>query len=179
MAVERHFRVVQLDECVITKKTMGKYAWTLPKTNIVLDQSEVYTKTYAVIVAISRECGVDLVQVYDKSINKQKFKTFLENLRAKYMFDDILLMMDNLSLHKAGDTKRLMDELGFMYTFTPVYSPQYNGVEEVINIGKKVIKDKRLEMLVQKKAINLKQVILDAFTGIEPHQAAKCIARSL
>ena len=62
-----------------------------------------------------------------------------------------------------------MDELGFLYTYTPVYSPQYNGIEEVINIGKKKVKNVRLEMLVQNKPINLRHVILSAFRGIEPH----------
>ena len=33
-----------------------------------------------------------------------------------------------------------MDELGFHYTYTPVYSPQYNGIEEVFNIAKKEVK---------------------------------------
>jgi hypothetical protein len=53
--------VIQLDECMVTKKTIGKYAWTLPKTNVVLDWSEIYVKAKAVIVAISRELGVELV----------------------------------------------------------------------------------------------------------------------
>ena len=55
----------------------------------------------------------------------------------KYPFENIILMMDNLSLHKSADTRARMDELGFRYTYTPVYSPAYNGIEEVINIGKK------------------------------------------
>ena len=88
-----------------------------------LDQSQTYTKAKAVIIAVSREYGTDYVEVYENSINKNKFKIFLNNLRQKYLFDDILLVMDNLSLHKGKDTKRRMDELGFLYTWTPVYSP--------------------------------------------------------
>ena len=65
-------------------------------------------------------------------------------------------MMDNLSLHKSNDTKSRMDELGFLYTYTPVYSPQYNGIEEVINIGKKLVKDRRLELILQNKREDLK-----------------------
>lgn len=61
---------------------------------------------------------------------------FLEALRLKYPFDDILLVMDNLRLHKSDEIKERMDLLGFNYAYTPVYSPAYNGVEEVINIGK-------------------------------------------
>lgn len=40
-----------------------------------------------------------------------------------------------------------MDELGFLYTYTPAYSPKYNGIEEVISIGKHMVKKKRLDML--------------------------------
>ena len=79
---------------------------------------------------------MDHVEVFPKSINKTKFKVFLQNLRAKFPFDDVLLVMDNLSVHKSNAVKQLMDELGFLYTWTPPYSPSYNGVEEVINIGK-------------------------------------------
>jgi len=61
---------------------------------------------------------------------------FLQSLRDMYPFDDIMLMMDNLSFHRSRGTRERMDELSFMYTYTPVYSPAYNGIEEVINIGK-------------------------------------------
>ena len=87
-------------------------------------------------MAVSWEYGVDHVEIYNNSINKKKFKIFLDNLRIKFPFEDIILIMDNLSVHKSNDVKERMNELGFLYTWTPVYSPQYNGVEEVINIGK-------------------------------------------
>ena len=45
-------------------------------------------------------------------------------------------MMDNLSMHKSFDIRERMHELGFKYTYTPKYSPDYNGIEQVINIGK-------------------------------------------
>ena len=44
-------------------------------------------------------------------------------------------MMDNLSLHKSQDVIDRMNVLGLLYSWTPVYSPAYNGCEEVINIG--------------------------------------------
>lgn len=92
--------------------------------------------------------GLEHIEIYNNSINKQKFKAFLENLRAKFPFDDVILVMDNLSFHKSRDVKERMDELGFLYTYTPAYSPQYNGIEEVINIGKKMVKKERLEQII-------------------------------
>ena len=37
MALERKLRIIQLDECVVTKKTFKTHEWTLPKDNIMLD----------------------------------------------------------------------------------------------------------------------------------------------
>ena len=48
--------------------------------------------------------------------------------------------MDNLSFHKSGDIRERMNELGFHFAYTPAYSPQYNGIEEVIGIGKRKVK---------------------------------------
>ena len=59
--------------------------------------------------------------------------------RNRFPYDDILLMMDNLNLHRSRDVKNRMDELGFLYCWTPKYSPMYNGVEEVINIGRSLL----------------------------------------
>ena len=69
------------------------------------------------------EFGVDLVMIFKKSVNIKKFKTFLDELRSKFWTDDILLVMDNLSVHISKETKQRMDELGFQYSYTPPYSP--------------------------------------------------------
>ena len=94
----------------------------------------------AIIAAVSREYGLEHIDVFSRSITKIKFKLFLEGLRRKFPFDDILLVMDNLSLHKSIEVRALMDELGFLYSFTPVYSPAYNGIEEVWSQSKRYIK---------------------------------------
>ena len=78
-------------------------------------------------------------------------------------YNDITLMMDNLSFHKSGDTKERMDELGFHYTYTPVYSPQYNGIEEVIGIGKREIKKRRLDMIQKNQEGDLRNIIRESF----------------
>ena len=114
-------------------------------------------------MAISRERGVELTHVYDRSINKQKFKMFLEELRTIHPYTDIMLMMDNLKLHKSNDIKRRMDDLGFLYTYTPVYSPQYNGVEEVISMAKRLIKNRRLELILTGEKEDLNKMILGYF----------------
>ena len=87
--------------------------------------------------------------------------------------------MDNLNLHRAADVKERMHELGFHFSYTPVYSPQYNGIEEVIGIGKRAVKKRRLELILRGQEENLEEIIRDAFEDIDTQQVAKCIARSL
>ena len=130
MAHERGFRIIQLDECCVTKSTIPKSTWSSKNNNHLLDFKQLRNEVKAILAAVSREYGLDYLDIYRHSITKVKFKLFLEGLRRKFPFDDIILVMDNLSLHKSGDVKDLMDELGFMYTYTPAYSPAFNGIEE-------------------------------------------------
>ena len=83
------------------------------------------------LAAISNERGVESVMISTRSINCVKFKIFLDTLRGQNPFDQILLIMDNLSVHKNKKVLERMDELGFRWAYTPRYSPRYNPIEEV------------------------------------------------
>ena len=75
--------------------------------------------------------------LFDFSVDKSKFKVFLDELRARYFMDDICIYFDNLSVHKSNDVKERMDELSIAYIFSPIYSPDYNPIEYVFSIAKK------------------------------------------
>ena len=65
MALERNFRVIYLDECMITKRTLPSHVWSLPKTNVFLDQKEISIKAKAILAAVSREYGLDHIEVHE------------------------------------------------------------------------------------------------------------------
>ncbi len=155
-----------LDEFVVTKRTLSTHVWTRKLTNAQMDMSWIRQPCKAVLLAVSQEMGLDHIEVYNNSVNKEKFKIFLHNLRSKYPFDDMVLIMDNLAVHRSREVRERMHELSFPHTFTPAYSPQYNGVEEVINIGKQMVKKERLECLLNGKDENLKEMILKCFNKI-------------
>ena len=77
MAVERGFRIIQVDEFYITKQTMPSHTWSLQKQNTRLDNKQYYDIIYAVILGVSRERGIELMEVNRKSVTKQKFKMYL------------------------------------------------------------------------------------------------------
>ena len=78
------------------------------------------------------------------SVNNDKFKLFLQELRDKYFFDDICLYLDNLSVHRSAEIKARMDELGFGYIFAAAYSPDLNPIETIFSLAKLYIKRQRL-----------------------------------
>ena len=84
--------------------------------------------------------GNDLVMLFDYSVNKEKFKVYLDELRAKFFFDDICLYLDNLSVHRSLEIRERMDELSIAYIYSPIYSPDYNPVEYIFSIAKAEIK---------------------------------------
>ena len=179
MALERRFRIVQLDECMVTRRTLPTHAWSQKKTNIRLDARKLSNEVKAILAAVSREFGLDHIQVFNNSVTKAKFKIFLESLRRKYPFDDIMLVMDNLSVHKSTDVKERMEALGFLYSYTPAYSPAYNGIEEVFSIAKRTIKSARLNRLLAGLNEDLEGIIYNAIHEINIQNIAKCINRSL
>ena len=59
--------------------------------------------------------------------------------------------MDNLSVHRSNPSTERMDELGFRHCWTPPYSPEYNGIEEVFSMSKRYIKENRLNALMNNR----------------------------
>ena len=137
MSISSKFRLIMLDEMMVTSRTFPTHEWSALKNNMMIDKSKTPTNAIAVLAAVSRERGLDLVMQFDFSVKKGEFKVFLEELRRKYFAEDIVLVMDNLMVHKCREVCDRMDELGFRYSWTPPYSPSYNGIEEVFSIAKR------------------------------------------
>ena len=45
---------------------------------------------------------MDLVMLFNRSIDRDKFRVFLQEIRDRYPFDDIALYMDNLRVHSSA-----------------------------------------------------------------------------
>ena len=130
---------------MITRSTIRSKEFTPPYlSRVEVPQVELNNQTIALVGAVSKEIGVDLAMTFDHSVNIEKFKIFLEELRAKYYFDDICIYFDNLSVHRSQHIRDRLDELSIAYVYSPPYSPDFNGIESVFSIFKNQIKRKRL-----------------------------------
>jgi transposase len=122
---------------------------------------------------------MELMMTFQKSVNVAKFKVFIEELRSRNPFDDIIVVMDNLSVHRSPHIKERLDELGIDYCYTPAYSPQFNGIEEVWAMGKRTVKQERLSAIQNNRDFDLTEIIHSAFKRIEIEKISNCINKAL
>lgn len=140
-AILWNYRIIMLDEMMITKRTFPTHDWSKLHSNTMMDWSQMNNEPIAVLGAVSREKGIELMMTFRKSVNVPKFKIFLEELRNRNPLDNIILMMDNLAVHRSQESVGRMRELSYRWTYTPRYSPWYNGIEEVWAMSKKFVKE--------------------------------------
>ena len=60
---------------------------------------------FALIFAVSEERGVEHHQIFEKSVNKEKFTEYILGLRRANQFERIAVFLDNLSVHRAHDVR--------------------------------------------------------------------------
>ena len=78
---QQGYRIIYLDEFCITKSTIPTHDWSLPNSPLKIDKNLYHKKTLACIIAISREAGFEMLKIYDKSVDTDKFIQFLKSLR--------------------------------------------------------------------------------------------------
>ena len=87
------------------------------------------------------------MMTFEKSVNIEKFKVWLDELRARHFFDDICVVLDNLRVHHSNAVVERMDELGIEYIYTPAYSPDSNPIESVFSMFKNKLKRERMKAI--------------------------------
>jgi transposase len=61
---------------------------------------------------------------------KVVFEAYVEQVLAPTLYPGQIVVMDNLSAHKGGRVKELVEEQGCQLLYLPPYSPDLNPIEE-------------------------------------------------
>lgn len=80
-------------------------------------------------------------------MNTQFFVEYLRHLSLLMKGDPFVIFMDNLSVHKSGETRAAMAELNINYIFNVPYSPQFNPIERSFSVVKNHYKRARLNAM--------------------------------
>lgn len=102
----------------------------------------------ACCAAISYQGGLEHVCYFDKSVNKEKFAQFLEELRAKNKDRRFAIYMDQLSVHICKYTKERLAKLSIPYVIGPLALPDANPIERGFNIAKGAYKKLKLQAML-------------------------------
>ncbi|MFN9610619.1 MAG: IS630 family transposase [bacterium] len=116
-------------------------------------------------VAALRHDGIVAPWVIDGPINGESFRTYVEQVLVPELREGDIVVMDNLSSHKAPAIRRAIRAAGAKVFFLPAYSPDLNPIEQVIA---------KLKHLLRKAAERTKEAVwrrigslLDQFTPQE------------
>ena len=142
------YRIIYLDETMFTRKTVAETEWALPGENMTVDEAKLNEPTLAMLAAISKDKGREHYRVFPRSVNVDKFKEWLKELRERSGDDKIALFMDNLTSHTSDDAKEAMRELGFRWIYNVPYSPEYNPIELTFSQLKRNFRALRAQKLV-------------------------------
>jgi transposase len=67
------------------------------------------------------------------AVDGRAFEAYVERFLAPHLDRGQIVVMDNLSVHKSGRVRRLIEEAGCELLFLPPYSPDFNPIEEAFS----------------------------------------------
>ena len=73
-----NYDIVYIDEVMFTKKTYLDHTWSNRRLPLECDGTLLNMPAIACAVAVSERYGLDLLMMFPKSVNKDKFATFIK-----------------------------------------------------------------------------------------------------
>lgn len=84
--------------------------------------------------------GMRCSMVVDGAVNRDVFEAFLEHVLAPELRPGDIVVMDNLSSHKGGRVRELIESAGGTLRYLPPYSPDLNPIEMVFSKVKQCLR---------------------------------------
>jgi len=72
-------------------------------------------------------------QWFDGPINRDAFVAYVRHVLVPELFPDDIVIMDNLSSHKAPAARDAIEAAGARLLFLPPYSPDFNPIEQAFS----------------------------------------------
>ena len=113
--------------------------------------------------------------MYDNSVNVQKFKQYLQELRARNGDEKIALFMDNLSAHRSEKSLTEATRLGFRCIFNVPYSPEYNPIEFVFSKVKQKFRTLRARKLAGVIQDGHEAMVRQAVESVRKKDVVNCV----
>jgi transposase len=121
--------LVFVDECSSNTWLAPLYGWARCGERVHQKAPRNWGKNITLISSIGKEWGMGASLVVEGSTNRTVFETYLEDVLCPTLQEGQVVVMDNLSAHKAQRVRELIEGRECELVYLPPYSPDFNPIE--------------------------------------------------
>jgi transposase len=133
-------RLVFVDECRTHTSLAPLYGWAPKGQRACMKVARNWgTTTTTLLASISREVIGPSLAV-EGATTREVFEAYLEHVLAPSLKPGQLVVMDNLSSHKGGRVRELIEGRGCELMYLPPYSPDLNPIEQAFSKIKGILR---------------------------------------
>ena len=125
-------RLVFVDEMGANVSLSPLYAWSRKGQRAFGSAPRNWGKNVTLLASITRE-GLGPCLALEGSTTREVFETYLEQVLAPTLRPGQMVVMDNLSAHKGGRVKEIVEGRGCELVYLPPYSPDFNPIEQAFS----------------------------------------------
>jgi hypothetical protein len=108
------------------------YGWSRRGERAHLKAPRNWGTNLTLLASITRE-GMGPCLVVEGATTREVFETYLEHVMVASLRPGQVVVMDNLSSHKGGRVKELIESRGCELLYLPPYSPDLNPIEQAFS----------------------------------------------
>jgi transposase len=121
---------VFLDESGSNTGMTRKYGRAVEKERV-YDRAPINHGNQTAIISSIRLCGSTVPVTLSGAMNGEQFKHYITTNLVPALHQGDIVIMDNLSSHKADGIKEAVEKAGATVMYIPPYSPDLNPIEEM------------------------------------------------
>jgi transposase len=174
-------RLVFVDECSTHTSLAPLYAWSRRGERALCSVPRNWGTNITLLASMSVG-GIGPCLAVEGPTTREVFETYLQRLLAPSLKPGLVVVMDNLSSHKGGRVKELIEERGCKLLYLPPYSPDLNPIEEAFAKIKGLLRKagaRTREALIEAMGRALEAVTAKDAHGFFEHRGYRAAAQLL
>jgi len=144
-------------------ETVRRYGRNYPGLPVIDRKIHGHVARLTVVGALSRN-GLGALMTLEGGMTGDAFASYLEHILIPSLHPGQTVVMDNLSAHKVGPIRKLIEDAGCYLLYLPPYSPDLNPIEFAWSFIKRHIEGTRCPSQCDFDALLMKEVSLISST---------------
>jgi transposase len=157
-------RLVFVDEMGANVSLSPLYAWSRKGERTLGSAPRNWGKNLTLLASITEE-GLRPCLAVEGATTRELFEAYLEGVLAPSLRPGQVVVMDNLSAHKGGRVKEIIEGRGAELLYLPPYSPDFNPIEQAFSKVKGLLR--KVQARTRESLIEAMGRALSALTALD------------